>query len=394
VSHADAALVGRALRACVRQRPDIDVERVVAGPLLRPLIDAGRYHRVLNLIHLGLAGLPLSDGAIAEGLQRYYLHQVGHHLRAVEDLATLAAALDAHGVPWLLVKGPVLSEVLYERADLRVYNDLDVVIDRGSFPEAIEALRSSGFDLLDRNWELIRREGRAQLHLSLRLGTVADVHHHLLNRAVVRDSLSLPMDDLFGRARTVAVGSVQVRTLDPVDTLLHLCVHAALAGGQRLLWLKDVERSVAGDAPPWDEVVRRARRWRAASLAAVVLSRARDQLGVTVPPSVLRSLFASPVRASVTSLLDRAWPPDRATARVTAATLWSQIVRDGWGATASSFVRRTSRPLLKVTGRRDADEDWAHPPGPEVDHDHGRASSPAAYLRDVADDEPPPEHGA
>lgn len=377
-------MVGRALRACVRQRPDPDLRRVATGPLLRRLIDAGRHHRVLNLVHVALADVAVADEMVASGLHRYYLHQVGHHLRAVEDLASLAGALDERDVPWLLVKGPVLSEVLYERPDLRVYNDLDVVIARRAFPEAIEALRSSGFELLDRNWDLIQREGRAQLHLALRLGTVADVHHHLLNRAVVRGSLSVPMDDLFERARSVTIGSVAVRTLDPVDTLVHLCVHAGLAGAQRLLWLKDVERSVAADQPAWDEVVRRARSWRAAALVAVVLRRARQELEVPVPGTVLRDLFGSRLRATVSALVDQVWPVERAGPRITGATLWAQVVRDGWAATASSVASRTSRPLMKATGRRDADEDWAHPP-------HGATTGeaadrkPSAYLRDVGD---------
>jgi hypothetical protein len=378
-------LVGRALIACIARRQDEAIDRVLSLGLLRPLIESGRYHRVLNLVHLALDGRTGVEEELGTGLKRYYLHQVGHHLRAVEDLSTLARTLDSAGVPWLLVKGPVLSEVMYERSDLRVYNDLDVVIARAAFPDAIDVLRETGFELLDRNWDLIRREGRAQLHLSLRLGTVADVHHHLLNRAVVRDSLALPMDELFDRARIVKVGSVAVRTLESVDTLLHLCIHAALAGGQLLLWLKDVERVVASDAPPWDDVVRRARSWRAGALVAVVLRRARDELGAAVPAWVLRDLFASGLRAAVSAAVDRAWPPDRAGAGINGASLWAQIVRDGWGATASAFALRTSRPLLKATGRLDSDEDWAHP------HHHGGPdgdeieTDPSPYLREVAD---------
>jgi Uncharacterised nucleotidyltransferase len=383
VNRRDDALVRAALLSCVRQDPGAEVAEVVRRGQLRRLVDAGRSHRVLNLVHLAVADVARPDDDLAAGLHRYYLHQVGHHLRATADLATLARPLDDAGIDWLLVKGPVLSEVLYDRPDLRVYNDLDVVIARDAFPAAIEALRSAGFDLLDQNWDLIRREGRAQLHLELQLGTVADVHHHLLNRAVVRESLTLPMQELFGRARRVRVGRVEVRTLDPVDTLVHLCVHAALAGGQRLLWLKDVDRSVASDAPPWDEVVRRSRSWRASALVAVILRRARDRLGVPVPSSVLRDLFRSSTRASFTALVDRSMPVEPAPSRISPAELWAQVVRDSWPATARALGRRALRPLLKATGRVDAGEDWAHArPRGAGSSGHADASD---YLRDVTD---------
>jgi hypothetical protein len=360
------------------------MRRVVAAGLLPRLVEAGRYHRVLNLVHLALREVPDADDELGAALERYYLHQLGHHLRALDDLRALAEVLRHHDVPWLLVKGPVLSEVVYERPDLRVYHDLDVVVDHGAFPEAIDALEASGSHLLDRNWELIRRERRAQLHLALRLGTVADVHHHLLNRATVRDSLSVPMEALFERAITVTVGDVPVRTLDPTDTLLHLCVHAGLAGGDRLLWLKDVEQSLRRRPIAWDDVVHRARAWRAAPLVAVVLERARSEIGAEVPPEVPPTLFGSPARAAISARIDRAWPVAHSRGRTTPSVIWAQVIRDTWGATLAAFVARAKRRLEKTAHRDEGG--WQDP----TDGTGGvdpvtEAAARSTYLREVND---------
>lgn len=379
------SVVGRALAACVAGRRYDAVERVLSLGLLPQLIESARSHRVLNLVHLVLDGRDTVDEAIGAGLKRYYLHQIGHHLRALEDLAALDDAFAQRDIPWLLVKGPVLSEVIYERSDLRVYHDLDVVVAREAFPGAIGALHSAGAQLLDRNWDLILREGRTQLHAELRLGTVADVHHHLLNRAVVRHSLSLPMEDMLARARTVSLGRVSVRTLDPVDTLLHLCVHAALAGGNRLVWLKDVERSVVREAPPWTELVDRATASGAGPLTAVILSRARDVLGCPVPDGVTRRLFGSRSKAWVTVVVDGRWPVTRSDSRPTLAVIWAQVLRDTWGRTLAALVSRLGRPLLKRTGRRDAEEDWAHPAGHASRSPGAQDVGMAEYLREVAE---------
>ena len=351
-------IVGLALASCVRGERGPDLQRAVELGLLGPLIDAGRFHRVLNLVHLVVADLIDEEDPKAIGLKRYYVHQVGHHLRALEDLAWLGRVLDERGVSWVLVKGPVLSEVVYERSDLRVYQDLDIVIAPDAYTDAIDALESAGCELLDRNWDVIRREGRAQLHVSLRLGTVADVHRHLLNRAIVRHSFAVPMGDLFARARTVTVGAVTVKTLDPVDTLLHLCIHASLAGAHQLLWLKDVDESVRREAPSWEDVLVRARSWRAAPIVAVVLGRARDVLRTPVPSDVLRSLFRSKLRggAAISAFLDRRWPTYTAGNGVTPAVVWAQVVRDTWGTTSLALIRRLTRPVLNAVRGRDPTE--------------------------------------
>ena len=137
------------------------------------------------------------------------------------------------------MKGPVLAEHCYPAAELRTYEDLDLLVRPRDFEVTIDALEHAGFDLVDRNWALIRDERRAQLHLRLPMGTIADVHWHLLNRGSVRRAFAVPTDELFARSRTLDVAGTTVSTLGRVDTLLHLCLHATLSGGDRLIWSKD-----------------------------------------------------------------------------------------------------------------------------------------------------------
>src|SRR5205085_2726171 len=73
----------------------------------------------------------------------------------------------------------------------------------------------------------------------------------------LRRATRISMEDVFARARSVTVDGVEVRTPDAVDTLIHLALHACLAGGGRFVWLKDIEQAVANDRPAWEEVVRR-----------------------------------------------------------------------------------------------------------------------------------------
>ncbi len=96
----------------------------------------------------------------------------------------------------------------------------------------------------------------------------------------------MPMGELFARRRSVRLGGVETPTLDVVDGLLYLCLHGSLSGGDQLVWLKDLDQAMGAEEVDWDELVRRARRYRVALVAAIQLERARVVLGATVPESV------------------------------------------------------------------------------------------------------------
>jgi hypothetical protein len=70
------------------------------------------------------------------------------------------------------------------------------------------------------------------------------------------------MDELFERRRTVRVGGIDVATLDAVDGLLDRCLHGSLSCGDQLVSLKDLDQMVESEPTDWDELIRRARRYR------------------------------------------------------------------------------------------------------------------------------------
>jgi hypothetical protein len=339
--------LGEALVAILRDPPP---------PGLRPQLDwflpdnidqiarHAAHHRVLPFLRRALreARLTLSR-EVDLTLERPHARFTALHLMALEDLTAVREILDDVGVEFLAIKGPILAERNYPTADLRPYHDLDLIVPPADFEATIDAFEGAGLELVDRNWELIRAEGRAQLHVVLPNGTLADIHWSLLNRRSVRESFRISTEELLGRSRTVDIAGRSVRALDAIDTLLHVCVHGTLSGGDRLIWAKDVERVIATEPPDWGEVVARARSWRAGPSVAIALTRARRSLGADVPQGVIRDLFRSGVRRRITSLVDGLRPPERAVGNVSAAVLWSQVCRDGWRSTLGAARARASR---------------------------------------------------
>src|SRR5262249_17221181 len=112
---------------------------------------AAAEHGVTNLLYLSTRGGGDLDSEL-RSLRGTGDHlNLTHHMKVIGELAAMSTALDAAAIPFMVVKGPVLAEVVYPRNDLRAYGDLDLVIPRQCFGDAITTLLESGCDMVDRN---------------------------------------------------------------------------------------------------------------------------------------------------------------------------------------------------------------------------------------------------
>lgn len=343
------------LVACTREHdwsaaPD-GIERLAAGHDPRALGRAAADHGVTNLVYLTLRSLPGLDQELLSLLTTVYHLNLTHHMKVAGDVKRLRETLDNQDIPFMVVKGPVLAEVVYPRNDLRAYDDVDLVVPRRRFADAISALIGADCDVLDRNWRRIRREMRGQVHMTAPYGTAVDVHWHLLNRSSVRSAFRVDMDGLFERARRVSLDGPQVLTLDPTDTLLHLALHAGLSGGAKLSWLKDIERAAAVEPIEWEGLMRRARAWGAGEVIAVSFRRSRALLDAPIPHEVIETLSGSRVWRSLVRGSELLSPPDRPPNRPTLARAVTRATRAGLRPSVTAFVARLGKDLADQANR-------------------------------------------
>jgi Uncharacterised nucleotidyltransferase len=337
-----------AMRSCLlgdEQGAEASLERIVRSGRVDELLERAAEQRVLGALEPHIRRVPGIDAAVLDRLTRQSVGHAAHQLRVIEGLRWFGSLMEAEEIRWLTFKGPVVAQLLYRPAALRTFQDLDLLIAQADFRRAITALERKGAVLLDRNWRLIAREGRAQLHVALPLETEADIHWHVLNRQSIRSTFTLDISGAFERSRVVDVEGVSAPTFGPVDTLVHLALHASLGGADRLSWFEDVRREIAIESPPWDEVIERARAWGAGATVAVTLRRARAALGAEVPEWALRQLDPSVLHRSIGGWVDRRWPVDRPHTERGPVSLWARLIRDRAGATARSVMYRLLQPV-------------------------------------------------
>jgi hypothetical protein len=282
---------GDALRVLVQLVTTDDLEhsrrRLAAVPpaQITALVDVARAHGVEAWL---AACAPARDGAWAEfATQRPRF--LGARARATAEAEEIGRALDADDCPWAVLKGLTIARS-YPRPDLRHALDLDVLVPPQRFEGVVDMLTSAGYRLLDRNWPVLAARMPGQLRLQSRTGVLIDLHWHLLNQPELRDAFQLPTGELLQRAAPLP--GIRLRALAPPDRLIHTALHAALAGGNRLLWLADVDRMACDGAISWPAVTATADAARAGLPVAVTLQRARRTLGTPIAHGVLAELGA------------------------------------------------------------------------------------------------------
>ena len=235
--------------------------------------------------------------------------QLMRHLRAVEDLKHAGQVLDNAGIAWCAMKGPVLAEKIWPAPDMRQYLDLDLLVDRCRFGDALAALQDSGVALADRNWPALASTIRAELAMTGRFGSPIDLHWDIAVPRELRRSFSSDTSGMLTRAaRTALRPGVMVPVMDPVDTVVHLVFHAAQAGANLLVWMADIRFAAAIEDFDWAEFARRVKRARFEVPAAMVLARVERSLGLGSPVPLDVLLPASTLWGRQTARRDLRYP--------------------------------------------------------------------------------------
>ena len=229
---------------CRGRRPDVPDLPGIEDELVR----AVRFHRIAPLAHVALRDVrPDLAALLREDRDRALMH----HVRVTTSLAAIRSTLA--DIPWVTFKGPVLSESLHPVAGLRSYGDLDVLVGPTDLREAGERLLGAGWQVLATRDDLLNGEVTGELELGRPGGAVVDLHWSLVLSETLRRRFHVPTADLLARSTPVTIGSVEVRTFDATDTLVHLCHHAAFSGAVRLVHLLDVDQAAAR-IEDWDQV--------------------------------------------------------------------------------------------------------------------------------------------
>ena len=353
--------------AAARGGKTVELARLVAAAPVDQLPAAAMLHHVGGTVLGGLDGVVGVPPPVREALTKLRQRAAVDHLVAVGGLSQIADAFE--GLAWVVMKGPELAARLYPDVGDRAYTDVDLLVSRRDFPEAMTILTELGYAPTMRNWALAEDMLAGQVGMTNGRLKI-DLHWHLHYSGEDRRPFALDPEGMLERRRSADISGLKLPILDPVDGLLTLAFHAARSDGHRLVWMKDIERAVAVDEPDLDELVVRCRDERAGPPVGLMLHRARAIVDADVPVDAINALMPAALRVAdraVCAVTD----PVQLHERPTVTRLFTRSVRASLAATVIEVPTRTWHQL----GRR-----LRPPPERETDD----ADEKASYLHAVA----------
>ena len=168
-------------------------------------------------------------------------------LKLVSNFLQLVDLLDAHHLEFLSFKGPLLSQLIYGDASVRISHDFDILIDPSDINRAHALLTSNNFEVTDDiKWpqEALRQKilFEAIHHLGFRhkeLGYMVEIHWTLVNESPISPKKLNRM--VWSNTKTYEMYGRTIRSLNEEMLLAYLIIHGTKHGWQRLKWLVDIK---------------------------------------------------------------------------------------------------------------------------------------------------------
>ena len=252
-----------------------------------------RRHGVGPLVHHNLrrTSNPAVPGSVLDQLQEEQVLNARRALSQVAEAARITRILADAGIRSIIIKGPVLSLLVFGDATLRASRDVDILVDPDQAANADRLIVQSGYRRIAPDFELSPRQHalyqrwRCQFgYYCERLGVAQELHWRLTSNARL-----LPLADAFWMRRDpVLLGRSEFRTLPDEEMFLYLCVHGSMHVWFRLKWLADVAAILR--CAPRDFAEAAAKRAYSLGIARPfhqAIALAHSLLDAPVPPSVL-----------------------------------------------------------------------------------------------------------
>ncbi len=251
-------------------------------------------------------------------------------LRSLSALAKVARVLDSADLGWACLKGPAVGSFM-QHPELRRFNDLDILVAGADLAEAVDLLRESGIEEMNRNWDGYVRYRVGEIPMAAK-GVSIDLHWHLVGLGTHRRGMSLDPVEMLSRTRRRRLGQVDASILSPEDQLIHIAVHSAMSGANRLDQLRDIAVLLESDSIDMALLAETAKLHRVVKLVSHALDRARLAVDAAVDPGWLDDLGGRSLRL-------RRWIDSRVTrSGFAGSTLAVSAWRDGRLSTAASLA--------------------------------------------------------
>jgi hypothetical protein len=281
----------RALLICARTHIDTTqtsvLRQLLSGALNWAwLLEYGKQHELLPLLYWNLNSTcpDLVPAMILGRLQLNFQNTAQHNRGRIAALLKALETLERHGIQAIPMKGPILAMSIYSSPGLRIFGDLDVFISEENIGKSLTVMGELGY---------IRKPGgryqRSVIHPEHQ--TTFELHYGF----TAQKGYALQYERFRKRLVPMTIQEQTIHIFDPVDTLLHLCMHGSKHLWHPIKWLSDIDGMLRTYEPlDWQYVLQQAAEMKVQRSLLLGLGLAHDLLETPVPAQILDKLATIP----------------------------------------------------------------------------------------------------
>ena len=163
--------------------------------------------------------------AAAVSLREAFRRNTMRNLRLNGELRLLVSALNAKGIPLILLKGIALANTVYENISLREMNDMDILARPADLTRIADILIEMGYKPIAPICLDVAMLAHHHLPPLVKRGLIGfEIHWNLTNP---EKRYSIDPHGLWERAVSIQIAGNTSLMLSPEDMLLHLCMHVS-----------------------------------------------------------------------------------------------------------------------------------------------------------------------
>jgi hypothetical protein len=228
-------------------------------------------YSALRKVSGALASMPM---AYQRALHQYFQFNSYHSIQQMEELLRILHRFEAHRIPVLSFKGPMLALSAYGNLSLRNSSDLDLLVHHADHQRAITLLEDIGYSIqVDVPWEchLVKDDGEC----------IVDLHRDIVPNHL---NCGLPSRDVWSQLDSVLIAGRQVVCLSPELELLVLCLNGTKECWQKLNRICDIAELLRTHANlNWRQIQTQAKQLGSQRLIFLGLYLAHSLLDAPIP---------------------------------------------------------------------------------------------------------------
>ena len=176
-------------------------------------------------VHARLLKLPGAPRALLERTAASYRRNAMMMLQRTADLRRLDEALRTAGIPYLVLKGPILAHTVYPEPAMRTMLDLDLLLHDADLERATKTLEELGYRVPEHFAGTTTNPGDTPPMIDTKFGSAVLELHTVLDSMPHGDSSA---DAAWAGARRVPIGhGVELPTLGRDEFFAHVVMHVS-----------------------------------------------------------------------------------------------------------------------------------------------------------------------